>query len=93
MDLFELMQIYKVRNLLSDECKDFVDEYNHLCKETRELKEALKTGDLSCISEELADVIITAVKLGNRLGVNVNLAVAKKTDKSLEKGELKPLWR
>ena len=25
MDLFELMQIYKVRNLLSDECKDFVE--------------------------------------------------------------------
>ena len=88
MKLDGLQEEYSLDKLLTDKCRSPADEYSHLYEEVKELWEAMREGDEKHIAEELADVVIVAAMLANRLGIDLNIAVYEKTKLNYRKGRL-----
>jgi len=88
MRLDGLQEEYALDKLLADKCKSPADEYSHLYEEVRELWDAMKDGNKKRIAKKLADVVIVTVILANRLGIDLNKAVYKRTRLNYHRGWL-----
>jgi len=84
--LKELQKTYSLEKLRTDKCKTPWDELQHLSSELRELTEAFL--DDGGVEEELADIVIVAVMLANRFGIDIERAVMKKTELNRVMGRL-----
>ena len=63
---------------------DFPDADSVLVKleeETRELKEAINSGDKDSIDEEFGDILFTAVSLARKLGLDAEESLTRATEK------------
>ena len=89
MHLKELQQTYALDKLVTDKCKTHYDEFHHLESEVKELWTTLMFNDMEAAAKELADVIIVATILANRLNINIDKAIADKTDSNIQRGKLK----
>ena len=89
MDLKTLQQTYALDKLVTDKCKTHYDEFHHLESEVKELWTTLMFNDLEAAAKELADVIIVATMLANRLNINIDKAIMDKTESNIQKGKLK----
>ena len=83
-----LMRAEKVGKKAS--CFDFENAEQVLDKineEIAELKEAADSGDRSAVEEEMGDLLLTVTSLCRKLGVESEVALAKATDKFIDRFE------
>jgi NTP pyrophosphatase (non-canonical NTP hydrolase) len=77
-------QFHSPKNLsmaLAGEVGELLEIFQWLTEEQSH-KSALSEDQLAAATEELADVLIYALRLADRLGINLEEAIAKKIDKN-----------
>ena len=83
-----LMRAEKVGKKAS--CFDFENAeqvFDKINEEIGELKEAAECGDRSAVEEEMGDLLLTVTSLCRKLGVESEVALAKATDKFIDRFE------
>jgi MazG family protein len=81
-----LMRAEKVGKKAS--CFDFENAeqvFDKINEEIAEIREAASSGDKASIEEELGDLLLTVTSLARKLGVESEVALAKATDKFIDR--------
>ena len=81
-----LMRAEKVGKKAS--CFDFEDKaqvMDKVCEELCELNEAIDSGDMSAIEEEMGDLLLTVSSLCRKLGIESEVALNKATEKFIDR--------
>ena len=99
MDIKKVQEWYDLKNLVNPKHNTPREEAKHILEEAGEVLEAVCNREMiwstqghkaaqDPIAEEIADLIITACVLANRLGINVPDAIERKTMRNIREGKI-----